>query len=320
MDAAAGIEMILTVTLNPAIDKFYVINRFDLHSVMRVESMVCTAGGKGMNVARVAALSGSQTLAMGFIGGYTGELYLSLLDEKSKNITPAFTKVKGETRTCINVHDGQSHKSTEFLEPGEPVTSADIERFLDAFNANLEKAAIVTISGSVPKGIPDDFYSTLVERSRAAGRKVIVDTSGAQLLRVVNSKPTMIKPNIDEIGQLTGYSVPDHDAVIDAVKKFHQDGIEWVVVSLGADGLIAACDDGIFAARPPKLDVVNTVGSGDSLVAGFAVSMEKKRGTEEMLRFAVTVSAANTLTKTTGWYEKKDFERIYPQVIVEKIG
>lgn len=139
----------------------------------------------------------------------------------------------------------------------------------------MKKADVVAMSGSVPKGLDGTAYQRLVRICKEAGKKVILDTSGKLLEMGIEAKPTMIKPNIDEIRMLTGKSCDNFQDMVDAAKQIHADGVEIVAVSLGGDGSFVVCDDGIFRARVPKIDAVNTVGCGDSMIAGFALDLAK---------------------------------------------
>ena len=185
--------MILTVTLNTSIDKLYLMTGIRPETVMRVKEVHNTAGGKGLNVSRVAGKLGEEVAATGFVGGYNGKYLESLVDNPL--VRCAFTHVDAETRSCINCWDLSDNKSTEYLEPGAPVTSEDVARFLDDFDRELKSAGVVTISGSIPEGAPEDIYCDLIRRCREANVPVLVDTSGSRLVSAVKEQPAFIKPN-----------------------------------------------------------------------------------------------------------------------------
>ncbi len=309
--------MILTVTLNTAVDKLYVIDSLRPHKVMRVKEVYNTAGGKGMNVSRVAALAGEPVIATGFIGGCNGTLFERLITEKG--ITKNFTPVQTETRCCINVRDLAENKSTEFLEPGNPVTEENLRSFIENYEANLQNAEVVTISGSMPKGTPDHFYALLTELAKKHQKRVILDTSGAALQQALSACPTMIKPNADEIEQLLKIDIRSREQLIDAAKRLHQRGIKIVAVSLGKDGVLVACDEGVYHGITPEIPVVNTVGCGDSMVAGFAVGMARNYSIEDTIRYAVAVSTASALTKETGSFRPEDLEKLLPMIKLNKM-
>ena len=310
--------MILTVTLNVAVDKAYVIEGpLQAGEVMRVKTCSNTAGGKGQNVSKVIGLCGEEVLATGFTGGFNGAYVEQLLTEKG--IPNEFVHVKGETRSCINILDGDG-KSTEFLEPGAPVTAEEEAAFLRKFETLLPKCSVVTMSGSAPKGIPADIYGKLIAMGKKAGVKMILDTSGQYLIEGVKAKPFLIKPNHDEIAQLLGRPAETMEEMLESAKELHRSGIPYVVISLGADGAAVVCGEGVYTARPPKIQAVNTVGCGDSMVGAMAAALERGYGVEEMLRYAVAVSSANAMNLETGYFRQEDMEENLKQVIVEKIG
>ena len=310
--------MILTVTLNPAIDKLYLVDRLDPCTVMRVREVRNTAGGKGLNVSRVAARLGEPVTAMGFVGGCTGMLLEKLLD--TPNIEKAFTHIEGETRCCINVRDTAAGCSTEFLEPGSPVLQKEKERFLASYREQLPKASVVVLSGSMPQGVPADFYARLVALAKQQGKPVLADTSSAALKTVLLACPTLIKPNTDELQQLLAVDVSSMAAVADAARALHAPGIAIAAISLGADGVVAACGEGVFRVRPPRVKTVNTVGSGDSMVAGFAVGLARGLAMEDTLRLAAAVGTANTLTGETGNFLNEDLKRLLPQIQIDRLS
>ena len=255
---------------------------------------------------------------MGFTGGFNGQYLESLLT--SPRIRCAFTRVAGETRSCINCWDLSGGRSTEYLEPGEPVTPEDVARFLNDFLAALPEADAVTLSGSMPKGVPEDLYCELIRRCKAAGVPVLVDTSGSRLVSAAAEKPTLIKPNEDEIVQLTGKQFSGREEAVAVMKELYHDGIPHVVLSMGAEGALLACRDGVFYGRPPKITPRNTVGCGDSMVAGFAVAFARKLSAVDGFRMALAVSAASALSLLTGDFDPADYERLYPRITVEQLA
>lgn len=309
--------MITSITLNTALDKLYRVDTLLPYAVMRVEDVSVTAGGKGLNVARVAAIAGENATAMGFVGGHNGALFQSLITVP--RLTAAFTEVQAETRSCVNIMETKTGKSTEFLEPGNPVTQADLQRFLADYAAHLRETDLVTINGSLPKGTPPDFYKTLISMAKQAGKPVFVDTSGAALQAAIAAKPTFIKPNTDEIQTLLNHAITSRAELLSAAKQLHADGISIVAISQGARGVLVVCDAGVFEGKPPEIDIINTVGCGDSMVAGFAVGRVRGWPMEESIRYAVAVSAANALTKATGSFLQTDLDVLLPHVQIEKI-
>ena len=193
--------MILTVTPNPAVDVVYFVEEFKMGNVHRPYNVIASAGGKGLNVARVGKTIGEETAAMGFIGGNNGAFIEECVEKLG--IANLFTKVSGETRRCVNISD-KSGKSGEILEAGPEVKKEEEELFLKFFSEEVKNADIICASGSVPKGIDSDFYCKLVKIAKENGKKIIVDTSGNLLEKVIEEKPYMVSPNKDELYTLTG--------------------------------------------------------------------------------------------------------------------
>ena len=309
--------MILTVTLNSSIDKLYLMDSVHPETVMRVKEVHNTAGGKGLNVSRVAAGLGEPVIAMGFTGGFNGRYLESLITQPL--IRAAFTHVAGETRCCINCWDLSDGRSTEYLEPGQPVTEEEIRLFLADFDRELPGTDVVTVSGSVPKGVPDDFYRELIRRCRDAGKPALIDTSGKLLMGAAAEKPDFIKPNEDEIAQLTGRAFTTREEALRALKELHAGGIPRVVLSLGAEGALLVCDEGAFHGKPPEITPLNTVGCGDSMVAGFAVGLARRLPIAESFRMALAVSAANALSLFTGDFHPDDYAKLFPEVTIRSL-
>lgn len=309
--------MILTVTLNAAIDKRYVVEEFKVGEVNRVKECAYVPGGKGLNVSKPAAVAGAEVVATGFVGGHAGNYIEASL--KDYHVKSAFYHLESESRSCINIWDEKNCVQTEFLEPGFTVTESEFQGFVEEFKELVKKADVVAMSGSVPKGLDGTAYQKLVKVVKDAGKKVILDTSGKLLEMGIEACPTMIKPNIDEIRMLTGKECNEIGEIVEATKEIHARGVEVVAVSLGADGSLAVSDEGVFRAIVPRIDAVNTVGCGDSMIAGFALGFAEGLGIEETLRKASAISAAAALREETGYFVMEDMQRLYPQIKIEKM-
>lgn len=310
--------MITTVTLNVSVDKAYKIKgRVNPGTVARVLECTNTAGGKGLNVARIIDLCGEEVQAAGFAGGFNGAYVESML--KKDGILGRFTKAEGETRSCINIL-AEDMTSTEYLEPGEEITKEELDRFLKDFEQMVEESQVITISGSMPKGVSTDTYAKMIKMAKDKGKKVILDTSGDYLKEGIKAGPTMIKPNQEELEAILGIKITDRGQMIEAAQKIRQMGVDTVVISLGKDGAMVISSEGIFHGKPPVLDAKNPVGCGDSMVGAFAVAMKQGKSTEESLAYAIAVSAANAVNPQTGHFNENDRKQIQPKVTVDKIG
>lgn len=310
--------MITTITLNVSVDKAYYIKGSVVPgTVARVVKCRNTAGGKGLNVARIADFCKEEVMAAGFIGGFNGAYVKDLLDRDG--IPNQFTRTKAETRSCINIL-AEDETSTEYLEPGETVTKEEVSRFLEDLDQLMEDTDVFTISGSIPAGAPKDIYAKIIRKIKENKKQVILDTSGDFLKEGIKAGPTMIKPNDEELEAVLGVEIKDRQQTIDAAEEMRsQYGIQYVVVSLGGDGALLAGEEGIFHGKPPALKAVNTVGCGDSMVGAFAVAMKRRMKIKEALAYAVAVSAANAVNPKTGHIRMEDVEEILPKVVVKEL-
>lgn len=309
--------MILTVTLNAAIDKRYVVEEFRVGEVNRVKECAYVPGGKGLNVSKPAAIAGGKVVATGFVGGHAGNYIEEAL--KPFGIKSAFYHVEAESRSCINIWDEKNRVQTEFLEPGFTISPEEFKAFIEKFEALVQDAEVIAMSGSVPKGLDGTAYQQLIKICKGAGKKVILDTSGSLLEMGIEACPTMIKPNLDEIRMLTGKQCERMEDMVAAAKEIHQNGVEIVAVSLGQEGSFVVSGEGTFRAKVPKIDAVNTVGCGDSMIAGFALGMASGWTLEKTLQYASAISAAAALREETGFFVKEDMERILPKVQIERM-
>lgn len=311
--------MIVTVTMNPSIDVSYPLTSFKLDTVNRVAKVSKTAGGKGLNVTRVLHELGGEVIATGVIGGHHGAFIMEQLD--MEGISHRFSPIKEESRNSIAIlHEG---KQTEILESGPTVSAAEQSDFLELFKDLLSGADCLTISGSLAKGFPSDFYQTLLNLAGQVGVKALVDTSGETLKQSLLSeqKPYLIKPNAEEIQELLGQrvSLEDLSAFKAALRNELFTGVEWVIVSLGAQGAVVKHQQDIYRVSIPKITAVNPVGSGDATLAGLAYGISRQDDPETTIKTAMTTGILNTLEKKTGHINRDNFEQYFSQIQVEKI-
>ncbi|MDR2613023.1 MAG: 1-phosphofructokinase family hexose kinase [Deltaproteobacteria bacterium] len=308
--------MITTVTLNASVDKRYSLERLEPGTVMRLTSCRETAGGKGLNVARVLKLLGAQVLATGLAGGRNGDFIECELT--SLGICHDFVRIRGESRCCVNVIEAETGRQTEFLEPGPPVDGPAVDDFLGRFERAASRSSVVTISGSLPQGIPEGFYATLATLARRAGALSIVDAGGGSLESALRCGPDLVKPNLEEASSLLGRRLESERDAADAASACLDLGARIAVVSMGARGAVVAGPDALLKVSPPRVEARNAVGCGDSMVAGFARGLEGCWGLERSARFAVALSAASAMCEETGGFRAGDLESLLP--LVEATG
>lgn len=310
--------MIVTITMNPSIDISYPLEAFSLNTVNRAPEVRKTAGGKGLNVTRVLKQLKADVTASGLIGGTLGEVIKKELARLE--IKHAFSQIKGETRNCIALlHDGLQ---TEILENGPVVSKAEAQSFLEQFRGLVDQASMLTFSGSLPAGLPKDFYVEMIAISNQKNRPVILDCSGESLAMVLNQehKPLLIKPNTDELSELLGKQVSnDIKGLKLALSKPLFAGIEWIVVSMGSEGAFAKHNDIFYRVEIPNINVVNPVGSGDSTVAGLAYAIDKSESDEEVLKRANVLGMLNARESLTGHVDFSHYQQLFAQIKVTKV-
>ena len=311
--------MILTVTMNPSVDTRYQLDELVIDDVNRV-TPAKTAGGKGLNVARVLRQLGDDVVATGLLGGHMGAYMAELM--AADGIPADFTPIAGETRICLNILHGGNQ--TELLEAGPTVSAGELAAFRGKFAGLAARADAVTISGSLPKGVPADCYAGLVAECARAGVPVLLDTSGAALGAALeaDAKPTLVKPNLTEINGLLGTSfgpgrAADLAAALEADARFA--GIEWVVVSMGAAGSLALHGGGAYRAVTPPIPAVNATGSGDSTVAGFAHAIAAGADDATVLKTANACGKLNAMDPKTGHLDMGRWDEVYGQVTVTEL-
>ncbi|MER6220446.1 1-phosphofructokinase family hexose kinase [Streptomyces sp. 900105755] len=302
--------MILTVTLNTALDITYRVGALRPHASHRVSDVAERPGGKGVNVARVLAALGHETTVTGFAGGATGRAVRDRLAD-TPGIRDALLTVTGPTRRTIAVVDERTGDTTQLNEPGPQIAPAEWGVFLDHYEELLTDASAVALCGSLPPGVPVGAYAGLIKAARSAGVPVLLDTSGEPLRRGVAARPDLVKPNTDELAELTGSHDPAR-ATQDARRR----GARTVVASLGAQGLLALTPEGRWRATPPTREHGNPTGAGDSVVAGLLSGLVDQLPWPDRLTRAVALSAATVRAAAAGEFDRMAYEKLLGQVAV----
>lgn len=309
--------MILTITMNPAIDRVYGVNNFQVNSLYRPDSMTSTAGGKGLNVARVAKTLGSEVAATGLLGGITGQYISEQVD--ALGIKNHFVKIAGTSRICINIIDFTSNTSTEILETGPEVKEIELNIFFKKFKSLIKSCKIVTASGSLPRQVPDDFYRRLIEYAKKHGKKFILDTTGNYFCQGIKSKPYMVAPNQDEVKAYFNMERINLAECILAVKKLSREGIVLPVITLGSAGVLANYNDSIFHYQAKPIKTVSAVGSGDAFVAGCAVALSQEKSVKETIKLGMACGMSNCNFLKTGIISKEQVKSYYEQIKIHRV-
>ncbi|WP_432109784.1 1-phosphofructokinase family hexose kinase [Streptomyces sp. AA1529] len=324
--------MILTVTLNAALDLTYRVPHLVPHASHRVRQVTERPGGKGLNVARVLGALGFRTTVTGFVGGETGRTLRALLAADgdpgsgggdhgpaadgsgggSAAVTDALVEVAGATRRTVGVVDESSGDTTQLNEPGPHISPEEWEGFLAAYRRLLEQGVeAVALCGSLPPGVPVGAYATLVREARTARIPVLLDTSGEPLRRGLAARPDLVKPNADELAGITGTAEP-----LRAARAAQRRGARAVAASLGADGMLLVTRDGAWSAAVPERLAGNPTGAGDSAVAGLLSGLAEDLPWPERLARAVALSAATVRAPVAGEFDEQTYARMLPSVRV----
>lgn len=282
---------VVTVTLNPALDKTVTLDAFEYGGLNRIREMRTDPGGKGINVAKVLRQFAVDTRAIGLAAGYQGEVVGERL--RQLGIPARFERTEGETRTNLKIVDESTKRTTELNEPGFRVNEDILDSFLAVYKEELAGASAVVLAGSMPPGTPADFYRTLVEAAREAGVHTVLDADGEALARGIEAAPYAIKPNIHELEALLNRTLSDMDSIVQAARALTDRGIEYVLVSMGAEGSLLVGRDIAIGAKPFPITPVSTVGAGDSMVAALVYGLLQGQTPEEVARWT---SAAGTVT------------------------
>lgn len=307
--------MIITITPNPSIDVSYYMEDFQLEAINRCYDHNKTAGGKGLNVTKVLKLLDADVIATGFVGGNNGNYIQDTLEERK--IKYRFTPIEEETRTSLAIQ--YKDTSTEIREAGPKISKKEEEEFFQLLEELVKSADTISISGSLPRGLDFSYMEKVLEITKE--KKLIVDSSGEILRKTVYEsrvKPYGIKPNIDEIVELTGIKEEDLE-----LKKVLRDdflkGIPLVMVSLGKEGALVKFEDRLFRCTVPLIEAVNSVGSGDSTIAGIVYGVDKGWDIEDTLNLSMSLGVLNALEKEIGYVNVENLEEMRNKVKVEEI-
>jgi 1-phosphofructokinase len=311
---------VFCVTLNTAIDHIIDVDRLAVGSTIRAAEGVLVPAGKGVDVAVGVATLGCHAVAAGFIGDRSRELFATLQAEQVESM---FIEVPGSTRINVTILERESSRETHLQTVGYAISQTDVERLILLIDANVTPDDVVVIGGSLPPGAPDGLLAELIALCRLRGAYVILDSSGTALLNGLCAAPHMVKPNLLELGQIVGRHIDGSDAEVQrAAKECLSQGVTRVVVSRGYRGIVVIETKQAWKAWLETGDSGPTagVGSGDAVVAAFAVAMLQNSSIEDAMRLAVACGSANLLTKLPGRFRAADVADLVPQAQVRQVA
>ena len=287
--------MILTVTMNPAVDKTIKISEFKIGEVNRVDCLRVDAGGKGINVSKtIKELKGS-SIALGFVGGKSGEVIKAYLNQVE--IKNDLINIKGETRTNSKIIDTINNTHTDINEIGPEIRKEDIDLIKEKIGYYTKEGTIIVLSGSIPMGVSETIYRDIIEEANKLKAKVILDADGPLFVEAIKAGPYIVKPNIHELERAFDRKLDNEESIIEVSKSLLGYGIKYVVVSLGGEGSIVVSEDGIIKAKGLKVEVKSTVGAGDSMVGALAIAIERGYTMEDALKLAAATSTASVMSE-----------------------
>ena len=309
---------IVTLTINPAIDIFVNVGRVEPTRKMRCSAPKRDPGGGGINVARVAHRLGSDVAAIFPIGGTIGKLLQRLVQREGIDslVTPSHV----ETRENFTAYEETSGHQFRFVLPGSALHRAEWEACLDMLASLPSKPKFVVASGSVPPGVPDDFFARVVRHAKALGAKTVVDTAGAALKAVLAEGVTLIKPNLMELADLVGSALDNDRDRVTACRTLIAGGrTEAVALTLGEQGALLVTATRAWRAQPMKIEVTSTVGAGDSFLGGMVSALAAGKTLEQAFRVAVAAGSAEVMSPGTELCSETEVLRLLPEVMIKEV-
>ena len=308
--------MIITLTPNPSVDQTIWVDRLQPGTVHRPLATDINPAGKGINVSRMAHRLGWPTIAFGVLAGETGNIVEKALE--AERVQHHFVRAPGQTRINVTVVDKTTSAATSFYGPG-PIVEPDPLSALDALlRFWLQAGRVLVLAGSLAPGLPEQTYATYIHAAREEGVRTILDADGAALRLGIAAAPDLIKPNVAEAERLLGRTLPDLPAVARAARELADGGVGTVIISMAEHGAICVQGDQTWLVHAPHVERRSTVGSGDSMVAGLAISLARGEGIERGLQLGTAAGAATAATAGTALGTADEVMALLPHVRIEE--
>ncbi|WP_085993208.1 1-phosphofructokinase [Oceanobacillus senegalensis] len=300
--------MIYTVTLNPSIDYVVQVSKMQLGKLNKMDSDLKLPGGKGINVSRILRELNTETIALGFLGGFTGTFISNWLEREG--VKSEFIPISDDTRINIKL---KSDFETEINGHGPEITETEAKNLVSQLDSITEQDTII-LSGSKPPSLPRDFYQIIVEKVTQKKASFVIDTTGQDLLVSLPFQPLLVKPNLEELAELFNVSIQNKEEVIPYGKKLLEQGAKHVIVSMAGEGALLFTKDGIYQGINPNGNVKNSVGAGDSMIAGFIGNYSKTKDAVSAFKMGIASGSATAFSNDLA--TKKDIDKILNQVEV----
>jgi 1-phosphofructokinase family hexose kinase len=307
--------MILTITPNPMLDKTLDVSAFAPGVTHRAQRVVTIGSGKGINVSRAFLQLGEPTLASGFLGGYTGEQVRRLLDEEK--LPHDFIETAGLTRIGFTVFDIKRNDYTAVFEPGPELRADEVDRLVKKVNQLLPRCKALALCGSMPSASFDDLYFRLIQAAHEKNVPVFLDSYQEPLRQGLKARPDFLKPNRDEALQTLGIDSREPNGMKAALRELAATGAQWIFLTDGEREVGVYAQSQCYLAAPPPINPVNTLGSGDAMVAAFLFGWLRKMATEDLIRFTIAAGAVNAEAFVPGFADLKRIENMAKRVRIE---
>lgn len=301
--------MIYTVTFNPSLDYIVSVEDFKLGLTNRTTSELMLPGGKGINVSTVLMNLGIESTALGFMAGFVGDEITRRVEKMG--VKSDFIRIEeGISRINLKL---KSIDGTEINGSGPNISSEKVDLLMDKLQ-KLTEGDVLILAGSIPSSMPDDIYRKIMEKLQGKGVSIVVDATQDLLLNVLEYHPFLIKPNNHELGEIFGVKLNSREEVIPYGKKLQEKGARNVLISMAGEGAVLVAEDGsVFAAPAPKGTLVNGVGAGDSMVAGFMTGWLEKQNYEHAFRMGVAAGSASAFSEYLA--TRPEVEAVYKQMV-----
>jgi 6-phosphofructokinase 2 len=310
---------IATITINPAIDIFVNVAHVEPTKKLRCSAPKRDPGGGGINVARVAHRLGGSVAAIYPTGGAIGKLLQRLVEREG--IDSVTTPSHVETRENFTAYEEETGEQYRFVLPGSALHRAEWEACLATLATLADKPKIVVASGSIPPGVPEDFYARVARHARTLGAKMVLDTSSVGLKAALDEGVTLIKPNITELREFTGKQLAsDADCIAAARGMIADKRVEAVALTLGEDGALLITGEGAWRAEPMQIEVVSTVGAGDSFLGGMVAAIASGERLEQAFRMGVAAGSAAVMSPGTELCHEEDVRRLLAEVRISEVA
>lgn len=306
--------MIYTITVNPSIDYVLQLKALTTGEVNRTTSDVKLPGGKGINVSRILKALNINSMALGFVGGATGSMFEELLSQH--DLKTSFTRVKEDTRINVKINAVDQNEETEINGAGPNISTSEKQTFMDNLN-EIGKGDIVVMAGSLCKNLNNNFYLDIAKKIQKQGAEFVIDTTGQALLDTLPLHPLVVKPNHHELADLFNVTFKNDQEIITYARKLLEKGAKHALVSMAGDGALLVTKDKAYKANAPKGTVINSVGAGDSMIAGFAGTFMETNDPIESFHMGAACGSATAFSQDIA--VKAKIDEVYKNISITEI-